>query len=628
MKISFLGAESLSEAISLVSEDLGITVSDEKDAFKVTVKTVEEKYLKLTLSGGEATITYGGGTPRFLRALATLVGVIKDGKSEYELEEHPLFKTNGAMVDMSRNAVMNVDTVKFMLRKMALMGLNTYMLYTEDTYEIPEEPFFGYMRGRYTKEEIRELDRYAIALGIELVPCIQFLGHLATTLRWSAMGKYKDTANVLFVGKESTYALIDSMLRSISECFTSRRLHMGMDETHDLGRGNYLDANGYREFKELYSEHLLKVTEMAKSYGFTPMIWSDMIIKCAGNPKRVYDVNAVITPEIQKLVPDGCELVFWDYYNAGEDFYTKNMVNHKKIGAHTIFAGGIWTWSGHCPHFSNSIRNTRPAFEACRKEEIDEIFATIWHNGSEASMLTSLAALAWYADYDYKGVWDEDSFALCFKYAVGESYYDFMALEAPELPHGGPACIARALTYNDPLVGLIDAHIRSFGIESFPSYYKKTTKRLSAMKQNDERFALCFKVITALSSLLENKATFGVRLKEAYDKKDNEALESLARECDVITRKIKKLRETHRESWMEFNKPFGWEVHDVRYGGLIMRFETAKTRIKDYLNGRIAAIPELEEKRLRLDSKPDTEEAFGNSFRWMGYSGIATASKL
>jgi hypothetical protein len=56
--------------------------------------------------------------------------------------------------------------------------------------------------------------------------------------------------------------------------------------------------------------------------------------------------------------------------------------------------------------------------------------------------------------------------------------------------------------------------------------------------------------------------------------------------------------------------------------------ETAKTRIKDYLNGRIAAIPELEEKRLRLDSKPDTEEAFGNSFRWMGYSGIATASRL
>ena len=89
---------------------------------------------------------------------------------------------------------MKVDTVKLLLRKIALMGLNTFMLYTEDTYEVEEYLYFGYMRGRYTKDEIRELDKYALALGIELIPCIQMLGHLATHLIWAASSEYKDTA--------------------------------------------------------------------------------------------------------------------------------------------------------------------------------------------------------------------------------------------------------------------------------------------------------------------------------------------------------------------------------------------------------------------------------------------------
>ena len=60
--------------------------------------------------------------------------------------------------------------MKLMLRKMALMGMSVAMLYTEDTYEIPQQPYFGYLRGRYTQQQLRELDRYAADLGIELIP--------------------------------------------------------------------------------------------------------------------------------------------------------------------------------------------------------------------------------------------------------------------------------------------------------------------------------------------------------------------------------------------------------------------------------------------------------------------------
>ena len=63
-----------------------------------------------------------------------------------------------------------------MLRRMALMGLDMLMLYAEDSYVVPERPYFGYMRGRYSADETREIDRYAQMLGIELIPCMQTLG--------------------------------------------------------------------------------------------------------------------------------------------------------------------------------------------------------------------------------------------------------------------------------------------------------------------------------------------------------------------------------------------------------------------------------------------------------------------
>ena len=70
------------------------------------------------------------------------------------------------------------------------IGYNTLMLYTEDTYEVSGEPYFGYMRGRYSREELRGLDAYAKTKNMELIPCIQTLAHLNALNRWP---EYKNT---------------------------------------------------------------------------------------------------------------------------------------------------------------------------------------------------------------------------------------------------------------------------------------------------------------------------------------------------------------------------------------------------------------------------------------------------
>ena len=71
------------------------------------------------------------------------------------------FSSFGVMVDCSRNAVMTVAELKKFITLISRMGYNQVQLYMEDTYEVNDEPYFGYLRGKYTKEELKELDDFA-----------------------------------------------------------------------------------------------------------------------------------------------------------------------------------------------------------------------------------------------------------------------------------------------------------------------------------------------------------------------------------------------------------------------------------------------------------------------------------
>ena len=148
--------------------------------------------------------------------------------------ESVYFSKNGVMLDCSRNAVFTVEKVKSFIRIMAKLGMNTLMLYTEETYTVPDEPYFGAYRGRYSQDEIREMDAYAKTFGIELVPCIQTLAHLHNALKWPLGETVKDTADILQVGKEEVYTLIEKMLCSVKESFSTNRVHLGMDEAAQL----------------------------------------------------------------------------------------------------------------------------------------------------------------------------------------------------------------------------------------------------------------------------------------------------------------------------------------------------------------------------------------------------------
>ena len=129
---------------------------------------------------------------------------ITNGEKQFEISETPVFDTCGPMIDMSRSSVMKPDAVKRYIDRVAALGLNMLMLYTEDIYELDGYPMFGYLRGRYSHTELKEIDDYAYEMGVELIPCIQTLGHLANYIKWGEASSFAENSNVLLPGEEKT----------------------------------------------------------------------------------------------------------------------------------------------------------------------------------------------------------------------------------------------------------------------------------------------------------------------------------------------------------------------------------------------------------------------------------------
>ena len=154
------------------------------------------------------------------------------------------YKHFGAMICCSSNAVMKVAKVKELIDILAKMNYNMLEICIDDLYKIDDEPYFGYLRGGYSRQEIREMDEYAKSKGIELVPSIQTLAHLVNLVKLPHYADIVDVNDILLVDNPKTYALIEKMFIALGQQFTTRKVNIGMDEAHMIGLGNYLKNNG------------------------------------------------------------------------------------------------------------------------------------------------------------------------------------------------------------------------------------------------------------------------------------------------------------------------------------------------------------------------------------------------
>lgn len=124
---------------------------------------------------------------------------------------------------------------------------------------------------------------------------------------------------------------------------------------------------------------------------------------------------------------------------------------------------------------------------------------------------------------------------------------------------------------------------------------------LEKAKRENPVWETLFDFYEQLARVLADKAEIGLKILVAYQNNEFEQMKSILLTLDRIKKNVDLLRQKHRDIWFAAYKPFGWEVIDIRYGGVMTRMDSAKYRIQEWLEGRIPRIEELEEKRLHHD---------------------------
>ena len=525
------------------------------------------------------------------RGLFQAACAIRDGRDVPELGQKRHIPSCGMMLDMSRGGVMTVEAVKRMIDAHAALGLNLMMLYTEDTYTVPESPYLGYLRGRYTEAELRELDDYAAESGVELVPCIQTLGHLEQFLQWLVNWDIRDNASVLLADEPKTYEWIRAALNVVRRCFRSRRVHIGMDEAHGVGLGRYYQLHGATDRFTLLLRHLNRVTGMCRELGLEPIMWSDMFYRLGSRNNDYYDPDAVVPASAIEQIPD-VALCYWDYYHTEEEFYTAMLKGHRQMGREVVFAGGIWTWSGLLPHVKKTDATTYPALRACLKENIGTVLATLWgDDGCETDYRLALNQLPVFSEH----VWLGEE---CTKEAadrMGEmltglpqEYYNAIGSFYPDDEDHRPG---KGFLYCDPLYPMTE------GVWELDGYREELRKGAETLAQrpDDPR---CEYARLVMSIALQ-KMDWVSALRPAYIRNDRRKVREMALETlPAMKETYLRLLSVWRDQWEESRKRNGWETICARLGAVVARLDDAQRVLLRWADGESDRIEELDEEPL------------------------------
>src|SRR5450432_1522302 len=271
-----------------------------------------------TITRGEKCVVVEHGTlSAWFRALGELARCPGLGK----LEVTPEFDFRGLMIDASRNGVPHVASLEQRIVELALLGINQLTLYTEDTYQVQGHPLVGYMRGAYSKSELRHVVGFAKHFGIEMFPCVQTLAHLEQILQYRRdYARLRDTASVLSVKSKHTRDFVAALLDSASAPYDSRVIHVGMDEPWDLGRGTCFEVNRKIDPRELYLSHLKVVAALCAERRLEPTLWGDLILG-----QHAFNGDLPMTAAQWRRLPKNITLNYWQYFSEDVDRYRADI---------------------------------------------------------------------------------------------------------------------------------------------------------------------------------------------------------------------------------------------------------------------------------------------------------------
>lgn len=294
-----------------------------------------------------------------------------------EITDWPDYHARGVMLDISRDKVPTLETLRGLIDLLAGWKVNQLQLYTEHTFAYRHHPDVWAAASPITGEEILELDAFCRERFIELVPNQNLFGHMERWFvhpRYRPLSEFPDGAltvtqapefwhlapqtygQTLCPGDPRSLDLVRSMLDELLPHFSSKMLNVNCDETFDLlgtrrgVRGRSRDLSDRIGVGRVYLDFLIQVYEEVSSRGFTMQFWGDIIAQ---------------HPELVPALPRDAIALEWGY-DADHPFA---MIGQRYAEAQIPFyvCPGTSSWGTIAGRTTNAIDNIRNAANAGRE---------------------------------------------------------------------------------------------------------------------------------------------------------------------------------------------------------------------------------------------------------------------
>ncbi|MGA7159334.1 MAG: glycoside hydrolase family 20 zincin-like fold domain-containing protein [Acidobacteriaceae bacterium] len=298
-----------------------------------------------------------------------------------EIHDWPAMRWRGLHDDLSRGPVDTLEFQKKLIRTLAAYKENVYSPYFENTQQYASNPLAAPPEGSMSADDARELVAYAEKYHITVIPEQEAIGHLRKMLIWETYADVAETPHgaVISPGQPGSLPLIDSMFDELAKLYPGPFLHIGGDETIDLGIGRTRAAVDSQGLAAVYIDYLQRIVTSLEPLHRKILFWGDV---------------AQSDPELLKALPPSIKhqliAVAWGYSPKARGFLPE-------LKPYVEARIPVWV--------SPSINNYRQVWpnQQLALEDIQEFTRDGQHYGATGQLNTlwnddgeSLANMNWY----------------------------------------------------------------------------------------------------------------------------------------------------------------------------------------------------------------------------------------
>lgn len=326
--------------------------------------------------GREITVGYSKINGAFY-ALTTLRQLMLNGEAPFcRITDEPSLPFRGYMLDVSRGKIPRLSALKDTIDTLAFFKYNHLELYFEGLpYAYPGFEEYA-LSGAYTPEEISLLDAYCQARCIELVPCMNSLGHMAPFLAlppFRRLAELEDGLNIfgynappttLDTENPESLSLALALIDGLAPRFSSRLINVGLDEPFELGKGKNIEKAARVGKSRLYTDYVGKLHEELLKRDRIMLMWGDTVAR---------DFDAA------RALPDDIILLDWGY--QAEHPFESRARKLKELGKAFVLCSGTSAWLSVGGITDNMLKNVRGAASAAHRHGALGTLLTDWGDG-------------------------------------------------------------------------------------------------------------------------------------------------------------------------------------------------------------------------------------------------------